>query len=1147
MAKGKGEVGRLYVAVHANTTKAVQELDKLDKKARAAAEAVRQTGKAGQQGAKGTDQNTKSSKKNQTQQDKTRKSAKKAGEEFTKMGKKAEAAGKPMANLRASMYRLSQSFINLRYGNPLGVLAGLAQAGASGKAAFAGLGTTIAGVTAGVAALGVAIAGIGAGIALAGAKIASFGLKAASNLEMLRIQYEGLLQSASRGAAEVDYVLKLGTESVVPTEGLLEANRLLLAYGVTQDKVRQDLLSFFSDFGSATGLSAARLQDMAYALGQVQAQGKANMIDLRQLANAGLNLAQVYEQIAKQQGISADAAKELTSEGKLTADILIPAVLALQDNYADAAAKARDSSAGIIANLKDIANIKLGTAFEDLLARLKPLLLWAEEFLEAFDFTKLAAAFSGVFSGLQIAIGAVDNDTAKLARTFSDVLAGAVIAVGTLIGQMIITARFLAAAFDTVYSSGEYALRLLGEGIAEVFRLAVKLVDALTLGLIPGFDDLINKATDWKNRLSGDSDEVAERVRDSGNDMVRAITDSTNNMANAFSSWKTRAIGSIDAVAGHLANSFGQEKYGDVTAPGVGGDSFNRPGTAGYLRPAPPALTPDPLDPAGGASKQVKKDAIDATKYVTALGKALQSVTDLAVKPLGAPSAIEQLFFVDGQGSTSAIVSSFENVTKGITSFFEPLIELAKGKEAKQELRTTRDDIVKQFETMYAEVYRLAEENAQLQKDYDKRTKEEIKTAKSRVTELTEAYNADVEAKEAYYKGLIDSAGSALDLASQAYDNANSKLQDMLAARSAFLQGVRDSAYSFVNSLAETNETLSSVTDLDGVGSFSSVQEQGTASFKAQLEKRLEAVKKFRADIENLLSRGLDEGLLRQLVEAGPESGGGLAAALAADSDAAISEINALQSDLASTVGGLQSSLSAAWYDEDISRQSAETTRLLAQRDQAQANLDAIKTQRQNDLDDLKRVYDEKVKQQDDLIKDLEEGNVQWQKDTQEMIADNEEAANKIIENIQTIVGKLGGKGPGTLHKLGKEAINGLIAGMDKRAGAAVAKAQSIANQISATIAAAFQIQSPSRVMMGYGENISEGLAIGMENGISKVDLAATRVANAAFISGDAPKAAAPTVKVFIGDQELRDLVDVQITDASGRDLDAAYAGRRDF
>jgi hypothetical protein len=324
------------------------------------------------------------------------------------------------------------------------------------------------------------------------------------------------------------------------------------------------------------------------------------------------------------------------------------------------------------------------------------------------------------------------------------------------------------------------------------------------------------------------------------------------------------------------------------------------------------------------------------------------------------------------------------------------------------------------------------------------------------------------------------------------------------------------------------------------------VQEQGTASFKAQLEERLAAVKKFRSDIENLLSRGLDEGLLRQLVEAGPEQGAGLAAALAADSDAAIGEINALQSDLAATVGGLQSSLSAAWYDEDIARQSAETTRLLAQRDQAQANLDAIKAQREADLENLRMIYDQKVKEQEDLIADLEEGNLQWQKDIQEDIAENEAAANEIITNIQEIVGKLGGKGEGSLYKLGKEAINGLIRGMDKRKGAALAKARSIADQISATIAAAFQIQSPSKVMMGYGENISEGLAIGMENGISKVDMAAARVANAAMISGEI-NAAAPTVKVFIGDQELKDIVDVQITDASGRDFDVAFAGRRDF
>ena len=161
---------------------------------------------------------------------------------------------------------------------------------------------------------------------------------------------------------------------------------------------------------------------------------------------------------------------------------------------------------------------------------------------------------------------------------------------------------------------------------------------------------------------------------------------------------------------------------------------------------------------------------------------------------------------------------------------------------------------------------------------------------------------------------------------------------------------------------------------------------------------------------------------------------------------------------------------------------------------------------------------------------------------------ENAKTANAIAAKIQKSTSDLSNKKKkNNLFDLGEKAIKGLIKGMESQRGAAVAKARSIANAIKAEMKGAFQIASPSKVMMGYGENISEGLAIGMENGVSKVDLAAARVANAAFISGDSPKAAAPTVKVFIGDQELRDLVDVQITDASGRDLDAAYAGRRDF
>ena len=118
---------------------------------------------------------------------------------------------------------------------------------------------------------------------------------------------------------------------------------------------------------------------------------------------------------------------------------------------------------------------------------------------------------------------------------------------------------------------------------------------------------------------------------------------------------------------------------------------------------------------------------------------------------------------------------------------------------------------------------------------------------------------------------------------------------------------------------------------------------------------------------------------------------------------------------------------------------------------------------------------------------------------------------------------------------------------MEKKRPAAIRTAQSIANDISAIIADAFQINSPSKLMFSYGEFISEGLALGMEAGLPKINMAANSVASAAFPNGQVGSSGATEVKVFIGDTELKDMVNVQITDSSGRDRDVAYAGRRDF
>ena len=104
------------------------------------------------------------------------------------------------------------------------------------------------------------------------------------------------------------------------------------------------------------------------------------------------------------------------------------------------------------------------------------------------------------------------------------------------------------------------------------------------------------------------------------------------------------------------------------------------------------------------------------------------------------------------------------------------------------------------------------------------------------------------------------------------------------------------------------------------------------------------------------------------------------------------------------------------------------------------------------------------------------------------MMQENAKTAEEIGAKIQKVTADLGKKNnPEGLYKLGQQAIKGLIKGMNSQRSAAIDTARGIANAIKAEMKRAFQIQSPSRVMMGYGENITEGLAIGMRTASARL------------------------------------------------------------
>jgi tape measure domain-containing protein len=1131
MAGKNGSVGRLFVSVDADSQPAINALKRVSAQAYKTTQALNRISSGG----KGMDKIVAGNDKAKKSTEALGKAGKKTGDQLAGMGKQTKAVGKPIANLQAATYRLSQAFVNLRYGNPLGVFSGLTSAATSTGRAMGGIATKSKLVIGAMAGIGAAVAAVGIGLTVVGVKLASFGLKEAANLETLRIQYEGLLGSAAAGAAEVEYILNLGKESVVPTEGLLEANRLLLAYGVSATDTRQSLVKFFSDFGSATGLSAARLQDMAYALGQVEAQGKANQIDMRQLANAGLNLATVYEKIAEQQGISAAAAKELTTEGKLTAAILTPAIIALGDNYADAAEKARDSTKGILANLKDITKINAGIAFEDLLESLKPALKFAEEFADAFDFTPIAKSFENLVQTIQVSLGTLSTDAASTADTVTKSVAYVVNSIGVAIAAMISLGKGLYAVWQTVTLALSNVLQAFVVAFisawAKVIEVASDVADAIGF-LMPieiknGLASLQTTTDSWAKGTIDRFDEVREASEAAG----RSVATNFGNLS---------VLGQLNPN-----NIFNAKKQNTTYNPGGG--------------TVPPfkSKIPDDPPPGPGPASKAKEEVSKLEEAIKSVTSSYEKFRDMAAKPLGSASSIEKSLAFDATtfaGNASSIVSSYSKMKDAVTGYYDSLIEYSSGK-AKKQLKRQRKEAVGAIKAQYQEIYDLAKANEELAAriiaeniEFEKAREASIEGFKKQISELDDAYKASTKSTTAFWDGQVDAANAALDAATSAYEAAKGKLDNLISERDTFLSGIRDSAFGFVNGLTAANEAIAKVTDLDGLGSFSSTSSEGIADFKAGLQTRLDAVKTWRADIENLVNRGLSRSLLDDLIQAGPEGSGALAGALASETDASIAEINAIQSELAATVGGLQSSVSGAFFDAGINQQAGFVAQQEAAMIVAQAFVNQQEQLRTQALESLQAQYDGRVKALEDMIKTTEDAESAHAEELEKSMKKNADAADVISKKIQGSVAKLSDKSEkNNLYKLGKEAIQGLIDGMEKKRPAAIRTAQSIANDISATIAAAFQINSPSKLMFSYGEFISEGLALGMEAGLPKINMAANSVASAAFPNGQVGSSGATEVKVFIGDTELKDMVNVQITDASGRDRDVAYAGRRDF
>jgi hypothetical protein len=106
---------------------------------------------------------------------------------------------------------------------------------------------------------------------------------------------------------------------------------------------------------------------------------------------------------------------------------------------------------------------------------------------------------------------------------------------------------------------------------------------------------------------------------------------------------------------------------------------------------------------------------------------------------------------------------------------------------------------------------------------------------------------------------------------------------------------------------------------------------------------------------------------------------------------------------------------------------------------------------------------------------------------------------NDAIAFLASVPGRIAGfftELPGKLRSMGSDMIQGLINGIRHAAGALLSTVKNfIIDKIPGPIRSALGISSPSKVMMGFGKDVSEGLALGIEGGGNRVAGAAGRLA----------------------------------------------------
>lgn len=133
------------------------------------------------------------------------------------------------------------------------------------------------------------------------------GVKFNAQLEQYQTAFTTLIGDADAAQKAIENIQFDASNSPFSTDSLIEANQYLISAGVEAEDARSTIMAL-GDAIAATGGGSAELSRMAQNLQQIKNLGKASSVDIKQFANAGIN---IYGLLAETTGKNVEQLKKM--------------------------------------------------------------------------------------------------------------------------------------------------------------------------------------------------------------------------------------------------------------------------------------------------------------------------------------------------------------------------------------------------------------------------------------------------------------------------------------------------------------------------------------------------------------------------------------------------------------------------------------------------------------------------------------------------------------------------------------------------------------------------------------------------------------------------------------------------------------------